>query len=85
MRYLFLFLLLLFFGCNPIDNKNGMSIWGYSRTSEERTFHAGFISTDIFFHNADGYQTNKEKLQFEEQLKEDLGFGTVGCYWTRKF
>jgi len=86
MRYLIILALILTAGCNPFYKKNGVSIWGYSREKEDKVFHAGFISTDLFFQNSDNSsQTTKEKIKIEKQLEEELGFGTIGLYGSKGF
>lgn len=86
MMIMALLLSLISSGCNPFYNKNGMSIWGYSKEKDDDFIHAGFISTDFMFGNAGNTsQTFKEKMRREKQLADDLGFGTVGIYGGKKF
>jgi hypothetical protein len=77
----------LFFvtGCNPLCNSNGFSIWGYSSEKKNKVLHVGLMSTDFYFDNAGENQTTKDKNKIENQLTNDLGYGTIGIYRRKEF
>lgn len=85
MKYLLLALIFCS-GCTPAYNKNGWSIWGWSKEKNDEFVHVGFISTDFFFTNSGNTtQTTKEKILIEKQLANELGFGTIGAYVGKNF